>query len=417
MFIKNIFSTISDNLITICLSISSFALPLIAPSWHGKILTILAVIWIFSTNYSRVKNVAKSNLFFIFAILTVILQLTGILISSNTKAAFAAVESVIPIFVLSMIIFTSSVHISTNVVRSVLISFLVGVITLNLASLAFISKDLWDPVNLQSNIIIANNSIVAIHPAYVSLYLSFSIFILMELFFPIKTKNRKKLGWVLFALIVSSVYLVWVNSRTGILSFFVGTTFFLLYKFKNGRRLIFFGSLLAVLILVLTLPFSSERFFKAPLRVATKDVSGEMTDPNIYTLASRRQILDCSIELLKRPEFFYGYGTGDGRDELRECYKKRGYNSLYRKGLDSHNEYFAQLHRHGLLGLIVFLGLLIIPLRHALKYKSALLAVFIVLFAMTAMFENVLSSQKGATFFALFCPLLMLFAQQNDPNS
>lgn len=167
-----------------------------------------------------------------------------------------------------------------------------------------------------------------------------------------------------------------------------------------------------IALLIVIIPFSRERFLNAPLRVVRGEASTLSTDKNTYTLVARKQILDCSIELLKGPEFFYGYGTGDFRDEIMKCYQEKGYTYAYQENLDSHNEYFAQLHRHGITGLILFVMLLVIPFRQALKYKNPLLAVFIILFAITALFENVFSAQKGVTFFALICPLLMVMAKQ-----
>ena len=125
-------------------------------------------------------------------------------------------------------------------------------------------------------------------------------------------------------------------------------------------------------------------------------------DPNIYTLTSRKQILECSIELLKGPEFFYGYGTGDFRDVLRECYKEKYYTALYEEGLDSHNEYFAQMHRHGIIGLLLFVTLLIVPFRYALKYRSPLLAVFIILFASHGFIRKCFQCAERSNFFRPF---------------
>jgi hypothetical protein len=47
-----------------------------------------------------------------------------------------------------------------------------------------------------------------------------------------------------------------------------------------------------------------------------------------------------------------------------------------------------------------------------------LLAAFTVLFATTALFENILSAQKGATFVALLIPLLFLYSDMllNDDS-
>lgn len=392
--------------------LSSFSLPLFIPSWHGKLLVVLGVVWIFSPKGGSIKGVIKSNLLYIFILLLILAEVIGLFYSANTKQGLAIIESLIPLLILPLIIFSStSINIDKSI-RYALISFVIGVITLNLASLAFISYDLWDPVNLQSNIIIANNAIVKIHPVFLSLYISFGIFFIVDQFFPLNTRNRSKTGWILFSLIVLFVYLIWINSRTGILTFLLGAIFYTFYRFRKAQRIVSFSFLLIVVFLTIIIPFSRERFLSAPLRVIRGEVSAVTNDRNTYTLIARKQILDCSIELLKGPQFFFGYGTGDFRDQIRDCYKAKGFNYAYKENLDSHNEYFAEMHRHGILGLILFLLLLIIPFRYALKYKSPLLAVFIILFALTALFENVFSAQKGVTFFALICPLLMLRAKQ-----
>ena len=149
-------------------------------------------------------------------------------------------------------------------IRYALISFVAGVITLNLASLTFISYDLWDAKNLQSNIILANNSIVQIHPAFVSLYLSFCIFFLIDQYFPLETANRSKLGWILFSLVILITYLVWINSRTGILSFCIAFIFYSFYRFQSKARIISLSVLGIFFLIIYSVPFSRERFFNTP---------------------------------------------------------------------------------------------------------------------------------------------------------
>ena len=394
------------------LLVSAFCLPLLFPSWHGKLLVLLGLLRILSLRREGVANVFKDNHLFIFILSLILMEVTGLFFSANTKSGLATIESIAPLLILPLIIFSSEKIIDNKATRYTLISFVAGVITLNLASLAFISYDLWDAKNLQSNIILANNSIVQIHPAFVSLYLSFCIFFLIDQYFPLETANRSKLGWILFSLVILITYLVWINSRTGIFSFCIAFIFYSFYRFHSKARIMALSILTLFFIVIYSVPFSRDRFFNTPQLALSGEVSINSEDPNIYTLISRKQILDCSIELLKGPEFFYGYGTGDFRDVLRECYKEKNYVTLYEEGLDSHNEYLAQMHRHGIFGLLLFVALLIVPFQYALKYRSPLLAVFIILFAITALFENVFSAQKGVTFFALFCPLLMLYSKK-----
>jgi len=397
----------------VLLYILCFTLPLFIPNWHGKILVGFSIVWILMSSGAQIKQVMRSNVELQLVFILFLVSLLGLLLSVNTKAGLATIESIAPLLMLPLIIFSSEKNIDDQTIPTALICLVAGVITLNLASLAFISYDLWDPKNLQSNIILANNSIVQIHPAFVSLYLSFCIFFLVDRYFPLQTANRSKLGWILFSLVILVTYLVWINSRTGILSFCLAFIFYSFYRFKSRAKVIALSILAIFFIIIYSVPFSHERFFHSPQQVLMEESAVSSQDPNIYTLVSRKHILECSIEILEAPEFFYGYGTGDFRDVLRDCFKDKNYTSLYNEGLDSHNEYFAQMHRHGIIGLFLFVSLLVIPFHYALKYKSPLLAVFIILFSITALFENVFSAQKGVTFFALFCPLLMLYARKN----
>jgi hypothetical protein len=173
-----------------------------------------------------------------------------------------------------------------------------------------------------------------------------------------------------------------------------------------------YTALLMLIVVLVSVPFSRNRFVDSPKKVLLgQTTAADGNDPNVYPLQRRLQIYNCDLALLKWPEILYGYGTGDFRDELQKCFEANNYTAPLAENMDSHNEYFAQLHRHGIIGLGLFLALLIVPFRHALKYRSPLLGAFIILFAVTALFENVFSAQKGVTFFALFCPLLYLHAK------
>lgn len=398
-----------SSIFRIALTLLTFAVPLLVASWHGKLIVLLVITWLFlrAKNNLRVKEWP----FLLILLALNIIHLLGLMYSENLTHGFSLIETFGPSIIIVWIVLSSDSVLDEKSIKSFIISFVSGVVTLNLASLAFISKDLWDPKNLQSNIILANQHIVSIHPAYVSLFLSFSIFFIIDQYFPLRTVNRKILGWVLFGLVVISAYLIWINSRTGILSFFVAFVFYSFYRFRGRTRIVSLSLLAVMFIVIFSVPFSKERFINTPRQVLFDHTLNQSSDPNIYPLLARKMIFKSSLDLVKWPEILFGYGTGDFRDVLNESLKQNGYHALAEKSMDQHNEYFAQLHRHGIIGLGLFLSLLIIPFRYALKYRSPLLAVFIILFSITALFENVWSAQKGVTFFALFCPLLMLYAR------
>lgn len=385
------------------------ALPLFIPSIHGKLIILFGAVWLFSKPDLKV---IRSETILILFWLYVAVEIVGVFYSQDKNFGFAFLETSAPLLFLPLIILSSHSILSSVINRKALIAFVVGVAILNLASLFFISYDLWDPKNLQSNLIAANHVIVSIHPAFLSMYISFCVFFLVDQFFPLKNLNRSKLGWVVFSLMVLLIFLIWLNSRAGILAFILASLFFMGLKWTGKTRLVGLIGLVIFLFLIVLLPFSKHRFLSTPKMVLTGEATGFETDPSVYPLLNRIQVLKCDIELLKWPEILYGYGTGDFRGELQVCFAANGYERPLAESMDSHSEYFAQLHRHGVIGLALFLALLFIPFRHSLKYKSPLLGAFIILFAVTALFENVFSAQKGVTFFALFCPLLWLYAKQ-----
>ncbi|MBZ0244491.1 MAG: O-antigen ligase family protein [Cyclobacteriaceae bacterium] len=392
------------------LLIVGFSLCLVVANIHNIIIIILVVSWGLTLFMPR-RQLKWNKLFLPLASLYVLI-FVGVLYSDNKDYGLFFIESFSILMVLPLVLLADKNELSRNKLLNVIISFTAGVLTLNLISLFFISYDLWDPKNLQSNLIIANNVIVKIHPTFLSMYISLSIFFLADQYFPLSRLNRTKLGWVCFSLTILIVFLIWLNSRAGILAFFMAAVFFIGFKWKERTRILGYIGLILFLFLIVVIPFSNHRFVKTPLIVLRGDTAGAINDPSVYPLVTRMQIYKSDLEMLKWPEIIYGYGTGDFRDVLQERFRANHYERPLAEHMDSHSEYFAQLHRSGIIGLGLFLALLIVPFRHAIKYKSPLMGAFIILFAITALFENVFSAQKGVTFFALFCPLLWLFAKQ-----
>lgn len=392
------------------LLIVGFSLCLVVPNANNLLVIILVISWLlgFHLPYRQLK---RQKLFWVILAIYLVMAI-GVLLSNNKSYGLSFLESSVILLALPVVILGSKYQLGKSRLLTIVQAFIVGTLVLNLLSLFFISYDLWDPKNLQSNLIIANNIIVKIHPAFLSMYISFCVFFLIDQYFPLAKLDRTKLGWVIFSLTVLLVFLIWLNSRAGILAFMTAALFFIGSKWKGKSKTIGFSGLILFLLLLMAIPFSRHRFLETPLIVLSGQASGSMGDPSVYPLVTRLQIYKSSLELLKWPEIIYGYGTGDFRDVLQERFRDNKYERPLAENMDSHSEYFAQLHRHGIIGLGLFLALLIIPFRHAIKYRSPLLGSFIILFAITALFENVFSAQKGVTFFALFCPLLWLFAKQ-----
>jgi O-antigen ligase len=206
--------------------------------------------------------------------------------------------------------------------------------------------------------------------------------------------------------------MVWLNSRVGVLGFLTASIFYVFYKLKNRHRIYGFMALSLFIVVLLMIPFSRSRFLDASWMLTQPTTRFDPANFGTRNFYYRRDIYSCCLDLVKGPELVYGYGTGDFNDALQECYSRKNYLQLKEEGLDSNCEYFAAIHRQGVIGFVFFLALLITPFYYYLKFNYQLGSVFILLFGITALFENVLTSQKGVTFFALFCPVLYLLAKR-----
>lgn len=394
----------------------AFTLPLVRPNWYGILLGVFVVSWMFTQKPSEFfPEIRNHKIIFLFWGVFFV-DLVGLLYTENMSYGISYLATKAPLVILPLIVLSSSSQLSTHVIRNTCVAFVAGVITLNLASLAFISYDLWDPERLEANLIIANNSIVKIHPVFLSQFIAFGFFFIVDTYFPLSKTNRNQLGWVLFSCIVLLVYLMWLNSRIGIAGFVLASIFYILYAIRKNHRFSAFAGLTIFIFLLLFIPFSRERFIVTPLQVLTHPYAVDVANYNTRTLYFREDIYSCCIALVNGPRFFYGYGTGDFKDVLQDCYAGKNYTSLLERNLDSHCEYFAQLHRNGIIGLLAFLALLLVPFYYSLRYYSPVLGVFMILFGVTALFENIMSSQKGVTFFSLFCPLLLLYARSTGQH-
>jgi O-antigen ligase len=105
---------------------------------------------------------------------------------------------------------------------------------------------------------------------------------------------------------------------------------------------------------------------------------------------------ESSIQIIKE-NFWFGVGTGDVKDELRQQYSDSGYFALEKYNLNSHNQF---LNSHVALGVFAPLFLLMALFVNLLKkrpfdkYYSWRFGVIIILF-LSLLTESTLEAQAG----------------------
>ncbi|MBA4056763.1 MAG: hypothetical protein C0490_18760 [Marivirga sp.] len=251
---------------------------------------------------------------------------------------------------------------------------------------------------------------IGIHPAYLSLYIAFSIAILL-------IKTHEQSGITKFAsgtiILFLSLVVVLLSSRIVTLSLII------IFVVINIRMIIHRKLSASVALLALILVISSLVYFNpvsryrnlqeiinTPLNVESNKVYRNSTE-------IRASLWWLGIKSYAQVNPFLGTGTGDVQEIIKSTSQEYNIsNSL--NTFDPHNQFLFILIGLGAFGLIIFLALIIFSIYHAFLLQDYLFAIFIFLFTTLCFTETVLERQKGIVFFAIFFSLQAFSVKGNN---
>jgi hypothetical protein len=127
-------------------------------------------------------------------------------------------------------------------------------------------------------------------------------------------------------------------------------------------------------------------------------------NPNGNSILERIEYWKNASAIIKE-NWLFGIGTGDINDEIQKMYIKR--NSALNKDrrLRAHNSYLTFWMTFGVLGLSYFIWMQQGFFMQQWKSKNLLGLFFILISAVTFLFEDTLETQMGITYFSLFYAL------------
>ncbi|NNM15358.1 MAG: O-antigen ligase family protein, partial [Bacteroidia bacterium] len=282
-----------------------------------------------------------------------------------------------------------------NAIKTVFVAscFLVVLRLLGILIYADFFQEAWNHPNFSFMMRNAAESITGFHPSYLALYLSFSICILLLwLLFPKQQFKKHTKGMMVIGVLVF-VILIWLlAARMPLLGLFIALLAMAFWKAANIKR---FALVSVVLIAVLFAavffsPSLKERSMQLINSGFSMPADEDFNDTNV-----RLAIYTCSLKLLKE-NWHSGYQPGDVYQHLNECYEST-FNSdkLREKNFNTHNEYFNIWLGCGIIGFALFLMMLFLPLKMALRADEKLYVLFLILFMVSCLTENVLSRQHG----------------------
>lgn len=354
---------------------------------------LLAVNWL----CTKATQVNVKNLFNLMPILFIgfyLLYIVGLLYSQNQEKAWLDLVRKASLLLFPIMLFTSTID--TQKRKNILNGFVVGCIAAICYTLINIGIVYFDTGLENCTYRDFCSQYFHWHPTYFALYLSFALLIFdlnyntLQLKYPI-------LRYALIAFFF--IFITLLGSRIIILSLLlILGTIYLYAKFKSKHLR---QGLSTCLVALFTIGFTiysspniSERMGLAATQ-ATNFYDAELpTNP-------RKDIWIAALSLVKGSPFI-GYGSGDVRNQLKGSYKNFGFDFLYQKNFNSHNQYLEIAIAFGLIGLLFFIIHLLIPLFSALEHNAYLYILFLSLFILANLTESTLEVQNGVVFFAFF---------------
>ena len=229
----------------------------------------------------------------------------------------------------------------------------------------------------------------------------------------ILNKKNVALNGLVF-LVTIGVILILGNKMTIILLFIL----VLFYILKNtiSIKKIFFGivAFAALTLVAYNIPIVKERFttlFK------TTDFDIEVIETkNSFTVTKNTLEHRILINYLSFNEIIeelpFGVGTGDVDDTLKKLYEETKFKAGILNNFNSHNQYFYEFFKTGLLGGIIFIALLFFLIKKA-YHSNSLALILTVFFALACFIESYLYRQHGVIIFTFIIPLFLTHQKLN----
>ncbi len=248
----------------------------------------------------------------------------------------------------------------------------------------------------------------SINPIYMSLYVSLAFYILL---FEKFSSRIVKVLVICFLVLFQFL----VGSRIGLFAFFIAliVVLFQLRTINNKLYFSVFASLIFVLsvIIIFLNPVLKKRFITDLSAVYPSETVEGWNALNI-----RVAIWDCSLNSIERSPI-WGYGVSSQYAVREKCYTKNySFYGPYGTDLNSHNQYLEFALIGGVLLLALFIVQLAYSIKTAIRTRSRLHLIFIVLFVVICCGESLLETHKGIVFFALFNSLF-IYSKNSETNA
>ncbi len=369
--------------------------------------------WFFSFDFGQKWRQIGRNRAALAMLAFFVITLAGMIYTSNSSEGWQEVGVKISLLLFPLSLGSLASPLSGKQVNALLkayaIAMTLSAVYLQLRALSFY---LWEGQMLFHNDFVVY-SFISVH--YYALYLVFAIFILLHFLLQPAKARRWQLPLGVFAIAVLTISLMVCAARLQLLLLLLGVSILLFYHYRRklpmGRMLGLQLSFIAGLaLLAMLIPTSQKRIIEAyrEVRAFSDSDSPYQTNHRVYIWKHGLKVV--------AENFWLGSGTGAANDLLYEKLKHEearfwesytSYYTLARKKYNFHNAYLQAFAGHGILGLLIVLGIFILAFRQ-MGPPQFISLLFLLFTALSFLTESMLERQAGTLFFSFFYGLLII---------
>jgi O-antigen ligase len=240
-----------------------------------------------------------------------------------------------------------------------------------------------------------------IHPSYLAF--EADVLLVLLIFSGLFSSARK---WaILFTL---SVFVLFLNSKAGILLWFLAVPGSIVWNSFSGQRtkgvFLAIGVTFAFMMMYFVVSKVADDRVGRMLQTMRSD-SVQTSHPE--SSGQRLLVWSAAWDLVKSDPWT-GTGTGDVKDVLVDAYISRGMSSAAESRLNAHNQFLQSWLALGIAGIGSLLASFVLPLVGGIRKRDGCLVIFLLLAALNFSVESMLETQAGTVFFSFIYSVLLL---------
>lgn len=227
---------------------------------------------------------------------------------------------------------------------------------------------------------------------FAALWLTFKMFINRKI-------NVLSVFTIVFLLFSAYIY----SARMALACYLIGLLFIV---YKSIKKQTVKWSLLIALPLGAVVFFWFSPMKERYIKVVEKDLVLPNKNQEPHEVNYRYGIWYCATQLIS-DHFVLGVGADNVQEKLNNCYNQftyKSYEDFSQVTYNTHNQYFDQILKFGVFGLILFL----LALFYFYPNSSVLYQTFIIVVLISFLTENILDRQIGVVFVSLFNTIFVI---------